>query len=45
MQTLKLLASRLTQGLALVFAVVVLNFVLVHAAPGDPGQVAVFVAA
>ena len=36
MQTLKLLASRLTQGLALVFAVVVLNFVLVHAAPGDP---------
>ena len=36
MQTLKLLASRLAQGLALVLAVVVLNFVLVHAAPGDP---------
>ena len=30
------LASRLLQGLALVLAVVVLNFVLVHAAPGDP---------
>jgi peptide/nickel transport system permease protein len=29
-------ASRLLQGLALVLAVVVLNFVLVHAAPGDP---------
>lgn len=28
--------SRLLQGLALVLAVVVLNFVLVHAAPGDP---------
>ncbi|MES2100420.1 MAG: ABC transporter permease [Pseudomonadota bacterium] len=27
---------RLLQGLALVLAVVVLNFVLVHAAPGDP---------
>ncbi len=30
------LLSRLLQGLALVLAVVVLNFVLVHAAPGDP---------
>lgn len=30
------LMSRLAQGLALVLAVVVLNFVLVHAAPGDP---------
>ena len=30
------LISRLLQGLALVLAVVVLNFVLVHAAPGDP---------
>jgi peptide/nickel transport system permease protein len=30
------LASRLLQGLALVLAVVVLNFVLVHVAPGDP---------
>ncbi len=30
------LASRVLQGLALVLAVVVLNFVLVHAAPGDP---------
>ncbi len=28
--------SRIGQGLALVVAVVVLNFVLVHAAPGDP---------
>ena len=28
--------SRVLQGLALVVAVVVLNFVLVHAAPGDP---------
>ncbi|MEJ7688286.1 MAG: ABC transporter permease [Variovorax sp.] len=28
--------SRLLQGLALVLAVVVLNFILVHAAPGDP---------
>jgi peptide/nickel transport system permease protein len=28
--------SRLLQGVALVLAVVVLNFVLVHAAPGDP---------
>ena len=36
MQTLKLLLSRLAQGLALVLAVVVLNFVLVHAAPCDP---------
>ena len=36
MQMLKLVASRLAQGLALVLAVVVLNFVLVHAAPGDP---------
>jgi peptide/nickel transport system permease protein len=33
---LKLVASRMVQGLALVLAVVVLNFVLVHAAPGDP---------
>jgi peptide/nickel transport system permease protein len=30
------LLSRVLQGLALVAAVVVLNFVLVHAAPGDP---------
>ena len=30
------LLSRLLQGAALVLAVVVLNFVLVHAAPGDP---------
>lgn len=33
---LRYAASRLFQGLALVLAVVVLNFVLVHAAPGDP---------
>lgn len=30
------LLSRLFQGIALVLAVIVLNFVLVHAAPGDP---------
>ncbi|HET6599648.1 MAG TPA: ABC transporter permease, partial [Burkholderiaceae bacterium] len=30
------LLNRLAQGVALVLAVVVLNFVLVHAAPGDP---------
>lgn len=34
--TIKHLMARLVQGLALVLAVVVLNFVLVHAAPGDP---------
>lgn len=28
--------SRLLQGVCLIFAVVVLNFILVHAAPGDP---------
>lgn len=33
---LRYLMSRLLQGFALVLAVVVLNFVLVHAAPGDP---------
>jgi peptide/nickel transport system permease protein len=33
---LRSLISRLLQGLALVLAVVVLNFILVHAAPGDP---------
>ncbi|MEO8281279.1 MAG: ABC transporter permease [Ideonella sp.] len=36
MINLRNLFSRLAQGLALVVAVVVLNFVLVHAAPGDP---------
>ncbi|QRF56333.1 ABC transporter permease [Variovorax paradoxus] len=36
MSMLRYAASRLLQGLALVLAVVVLNFVLVHAAPGDP---------
>jgi len=36
MRALKRLVSRLAQGLTLVLAVVVLNFVLVHAAPGDP---------
>jgi peptide/nickel transport system permease protein len=30
------LLSRILQGVALVVAVVILNFVLVHAAPGDP---------
>ncbi len=34
--TLRSLLSRLLQGIALVLAVVVLNFLLVHAAPGDP---------
>lgn len=33
---LRALLGRLLQGLLLVLAVVVLNFVLVHAAPGDP---------
>ena len=32
----RLLATRLLQAVGLVIAVVVLNFVLVHAAPGDP---------
>jgi len=36
MNLLRLLASRLGQALLLVVAVVVLNFALVHAAPGDP---------
>ncbi|MDM0044779.1 ABC transporter permease [Variovorax dokdonensis] len=36
MNLLRLLASRLGQALLLVLAVVVLNFALVHSAPGDP---------
>lgn len=36
MKTANYLLVRLLQALALVLAVVVLNFVLVHAAPGDP---------
>ncbi len=36
MKFARLLLSRLVQGALLVLAVVVLNFVLVHAAPGDP---------
>jgi ABC-type dipeptide/oligopeptide/nickel transport system permease component len=36
MNTARTVLSRLLQGLALVVAVVILNFVLVHAAPGDP---------
>lgn len=36
MNAVRSLLSRLLQGVALVLAVVVLNFVLVHAAPGDP---------
>jgi len=36
MNMTRTLLSRLLQGLALVLAVVVLNFLLVHAAPGDP---------
>lgn len=36
MSILRSTLSRLLQGLLLVLAVVVLNFVLVHAAPGDP---------
>jgi peptide/nickel transport system permease protein len=36
MINLRNLLSRILQGVALVVAVVVLNFILVHAAPGDP---------
>lgn len=36
MRILQLTLSRLLQGFGLVLAVVVLNFFLVHAAPGDP---------
>jgi peptide/nickel transport system permease protein len=36
MKLLRPMLSRVLQGLALVLAVIVLNFVLVHAAPGDP---------
>ena len=36
MKLVRLLLSRFVQGALLVLAVVVLNFVLVHAAPGDP---------
>jgi peptide/nickel transport system permease protein len=36
MRALQLMLSRALQGLALVLAVVVLNFLLIHAAPGDP---------
>ena len=36
MAFLRTLFKRLLQGMALVLAVVVLNFMLVHAAPGDP---------
>jgi peptide/nickel transport system permease protein len=36
MKFARLLLTRLVQGALLVLAVVVLNFVLVHAAPGDP---------
>lgn len=36
MNTARYVLSRLLQAIALVLAVVVLNFVLVHAAPGDP---------
>lgn len=36
MKTVRYTLKHLLQGLALIFAVVVLNFALVHAAPGDP---------
>lgn len=36
MNIVRYILSRVLQGLGLVLAVVVLNFVLVHAAPGDP---------
>jgi len=36
MTVLRSALSRLLQGVVLVFTVVVLNFILVHAAPGDP---------
>lgn len=39
MAALQAIAARLVQGILLVLAVVVLNFVLIHLAPGDPAQV------
>ncbi len=39
MAVVKLVLARLAQGVLLVFAVVVLNFLLIHLAPGDPAQV------
>jgi peptide/nickel transport system permease protein len=36
MKTSRYILSRVLQGLGLVLAVVILNFLLVHAAPGDP---------
>ncbi|MFP5406247.1 MAG: ABC transporter permease [Gammaproteobacteria bacterium] len=36
MKNFRFVLSRILQGVALVLAVVVLNFLLVHAAPGDP---------
>ena len=38
MQFLHLLIRRIVYGLLLVFAVLVLNFVLIHIAPGDPAE-------
>ncbi|MEI8324953.1 MAG: ABC transporter permease [Betaproteobacteria bacterium] len=38
MKWVRVLLSRSSQALAMVLAVVVLNFVLMHAAPGDPVQ-------
>jgi len=39
MTALRWLVSRILQALALVLAVVILNFALLHAAPGDPVEV------
>ncbi|WP_029003033.1 ABC transporter permease [Azorhizobium doebereinerae] len=39
MQTLQFLLSRLAKGILVVLAIVVLDFVLIHLAPGDPASV------
>ena len=39
MQTLGYIARRLVYGVILMLCVVILNFFLIHAAPGDPADV------
>jgi peptide/nickel transport system permease protein len=39
MHTLTLIAKRLAYALGLIFAVLTINFALIHAAPGDPAMV------
>lgn len=39
MQTMRYLAVRIAYGLGLIFAVIVLNFILIRIAPGDPAEV------